>query len=191
VEKNNPNQLEQEYWMHFLHSMLSGDIDTWDFQVQFANWKTNSLTVTPGRNLVENRGFRPDATHTQTDLSLGKRKAGSIPGPYPRQPFGQNQQVDHVTFLQRLFVSPEFASHLMLKNSKEVEWLRKCAASAEASKQLAESKEPLPVLCGENEAVLEQLDIARGELKKYYGFTGALRCLRKIFYRHRRLDVRR
>jgi|GEM_PF-835450 len=188
VEKNNPDPLEREYWMHFLHSMLAGEIDTWDFQVQFAKWKSGGLTITPGRNLVENRGFRPDATHTQTDLSIGKRKAASMPGPYPSQPVGQDSEVDRLTFLQRLLISPEFASHLLLKSNER---LQQSGAGAEASREdqpprgpspaeVAEIKETLEILRGENQTLVQALTAARREMECYYGVTGAWRCLRKL-----------
>ena len=174
--------------MHFLHSMLAGEIDTWDFQVQFAKWKSGGLTITPGRNLVENRGFRPDATHTQTDLSIGKRKAASMPGPYPSQPVGQDSEVDRLTFLQRLLISPEFASHLLLKSNER---LQQSGAGAEASREdqpprgpspaeVAEIKETLEILRGENQTLVQALTAARREMECYYGVTGAWRCLRKL-----------
>lgn len=40
-------------------------IDTWDLQFVYACMRSNQLTVAPPVNLVENVGFRADATHTQ------------------------------------------------------------------------------------------------------------------------------
>lgn len=43
----------------------AGKIDTWDYQLTFAAWQTNCLSVLPEVNLVTNLGFGPEATHTK------------------------------------------------------------------------------------------------------------------------------
>jgi hypothetical protein len=44
--------------------MAAGKIDTWDYQWFFAAFKNDSFSIFPGKNMVKNLGFIPDATHT-------------------------------------------------------------------------------------------------------------------------------
>jgi hypothetical protein len=52
------------YWENTFNQVHSGMIDTWDYQWVFSCWKEGGLDIVPGRNLIENLGFGPDATHT-------------------------------------------------------------------------------------------------------------------------------
>ena len=45
--------------------MARHTIDTWDLQLVRAAMTAGGWSVTPNVNLVENAGFRDDATHTQ------------------------------------------------------------------------------------------------------------------------------
>jgi len=68
------------YWMQELRGLQSINIPhTWDFQLQFACWRSNALNIAPSINLVCNRGFRADATHTKEKQSRYVNKAGSWP----------------------------------------------------------------------------------------------------------------
>lgn len=51
-------------WRSALASAHRGEADTWDYQWTFACWKAGLLSAVPTRNLVENIGFGPEATHT-------------------------------------------------------------------------------------------------------------------------------
>jgi hypothetical protein len=44
---------------------LAGAVDTWDFQWSFARIAAGGMSVVPRMNLVQNIGFRDDATHTR------------------------------------------------------------------------------------------------------------------------------
>ena len=46
-------------------SAKNGNVDYWDYQWAFALWAQAGLAVAPTVNLVSNRGFRDDATHTR------------------------------------------------------------------------------------------------------------------------------
>jgi hypothetical protein len=52
-------------WSANFDVMARHGIDTWDLQFVYACMSASGLTVVPPVNLVENVGFRPDATHTQ------------------------------------------------------------------------------------------------------------------------------
>ena len=52
------------FWSANFHMMAKHMVDTWDLQLVFAAMADGALTATPNRNLVENVGFRHDATHT-------------------------------------------------------------------------------------------------------------------------------
>lgn len=46
-----------------------GEIDTWDFQWQYAVISNHGLTVVPKKNLISNIGFGENATHTKSNNS--------------------------------------------------------------------------------------------------------------------------
>ena len=52
------------YWTAVFDWMRWGKIDTWDYQWTLAQMAAGGLTATSNANLVENVGFRDDATHT-------------------------------------------------------------------------------------------------------------------------------
>lgn len=55
---------EIKYWRRVFDAVHRGEIDTWDYQVNFAVWAQRMLTILPQKNLVKNIGFGTDATHT-------------------------------------------------------------------------------------------------------------------------------
>jgi len=55
---------QREAYFRFGDSIVSGRLDTWDYQWSLAQAYHSMLTVTPTRNLIINIGFGPDATHT-------------------------------------------------------------------------------------------------------------------------------
>lgn len=52
------------YWTAVFDWMRWGRIDTWDYQWTLAQMASGGLTATSNANLVDNVGFREDATHT-------------------------------------------------------------------------------------------------------------------------------
>jgi hypothetical protein len=57
-----------ESWIDVFRRQKSGEIDSWDYQFNFATFFQNGLCVTPNKNLISNIGFREDATHTYHDM---------------------------------------------------------------------------------------------------------------------------
>ncbi len=55
---------EAKFWSKRCQKVYRGEIDTWDYQWNFANWHQRGLTATPQHNLISNIGFGENATHT-------------------------------------------------------------------------------------------------------------------------------
>jgi hypothetical protein len=71
-------------WSANFDLMARHAIDTWDLQFVFACMRRNQLTVAPPVNLVENVGFRSDATHTQRRPNyLRPTSSFKLPEPCP------------------------------------------------------------------------------------------------------------
>ncbi len=59
----------QKYWSKIFKDTYEGNIDTWDYQWNYAIWKNNGLSVVPDVNLVSNIGFGT-GTHTLKKNSI-------------------------------------------------------------------------------------------------------------------------
>lgn len=56
---------ERLYWNNVFNKMkTSKDKSIWDYQWLYYIWKAKGICILPNQNLVENIGFRSDATHT-------------------------------------------------------------------------------------------------------------------------------
>tara|TARA_B110000027_G_scaffold52978_1_gene57742 strand:- start:181 stop:1095 length:915 start_codon:yes stop_codon:yes gene_type:complete len=58
---------EQRYFKSIFDAVHKDKIDTWDYQWTASMWHKGGLSITPNKNLVENIGFGPDATHTKIE----------------------------------------------------------------------------------------------------------------------------
>jgi hypothetical protein len=56
--------LVAETWVDIFNDLKAGKIDSWAYQLDFANLINNGLTIVPNENLVSNIGFGKDATNT-------------------------------------------------------------------------------------------------------------------------------
>lgn len=84
LEARHPVAMEAGYWREILHGIKAGDIDTWDFQFFFSCWREGTLHVMPGRNLVSNIGYGPEATHTNFTSLMANLPVHSLKvGPEP------------------------------------------------------------------------------------------------------------
>lgn len=54
----------QKYFLSRFEEVYNGEVDTWDYQVNYCMWKNNTVSIIPSTNLISNIGFCPDATHT-------------------------------------------------------------------------------------------------------------------------------
>jgi hypothetical protein len=62
------NEFLVESWIEIFKKLKAGEIDTWDYQLNFHTFFGNGLCITPNVNLISNMGFRSDATHVNTNL---------------------------------------------------------------------------------------------------------------------------
>ncbi|PZR25095.1 MAG: nucleotide-diphospho-sugar transferase [Citrobacter freundii] len=54
-------------WVKNFAKLKSGEIDTWDHQLNFLTFFENALCITPNVNLISNIGFGAGATHTHQE----------------------------------------------------------------------------------------------------------------------------
>lgn len=66
------------YWQHILELTSTGIISTWDYLWQYHLWESNSLTIVPCVNLVQNTGFATGATNTHLAGTKLKQRALKI-----------------------------------------------------------------------------------------------------------------
>ena len=52
------------YWIAIFDDVFNNEIDTWDYQLNFACWINSILNIMPNDNLISNIGFRADASRT-------------------------------------------------------------------------------------------------------------------------------
>ncbi|BCS51978.1 glycosyltransferase family 2 protein [Geobacter sp. SVR] len=53
-----------KYWSDIFESVFNGQIDTWDYQINFNNFVHSRLNIMPNQNLISNIGFGVEATRT-------------------------------------------------------------------------------------------------------------------------------
>jgi hypothetical protein len=100
----------QHYWATILDSMHSGDgPDTWDYQLVFKSWAEQWLNIIPSRNLIENIGIGPDATHTKKSDPIATPPAESLPFPLVH-PDTMVEWKDHPRLLQSRIYSPDIVT---------------------------------------------------------------------------------
>jgi hypothetical protein len=87
----------REFWAGNFEAVRGGRDDIWDYQWVYANVKKDRLAIVPNCNMVENIGFRADATHTS-------RHRGRVP-PVGNLPTGE---VTHPVFIMASREADEF-----------------------------------------------------------------------------------
>lgn len=80
-------------WTANFDLMARHAIDTWDLQFVLASMAAGRLTATPPVNLVENAGFRPDATHTLRRPDY-LRAVEPYPRPWSGTPVALDERAD-------------------------------------------------------------------------------------------------
>lgn len=91
---------EEAFWTSMFDDMSQDSrIDTWDYQWNFAFWSQGGLAILPNANLTSNLGFRPDATHTLSDLNSIANLPTLEIGEMRHPPFVvRNREADIYTF---------------------------------------------------------------------------------------------
>jgi hypothetical protein len=99
------------YWRQIFELVYTGRLDTWDYQLAFASWAQNGLSVVPEVNLISNIGFGDAATHTGAGNVLNKlANLPAVEMPFPlRHPphMIRNSEADQFTF--REAIAPDAA----------------------------------------------------------------------------------
>ncbi|MBP9669844.1 glycosyltransferase family 2 protein [Candidatus Woesebacteria bacterium] len=52
-----------KFWKYIFDRLYKGEINTWDYQLAYASWKTGSLHIVPSINLVSNVGYGRESTN--------------------------------------------------------------------------------------------------------------------------------
>ena len=73
------SRTEEAYYRVMLDRAHANQIDTWDYQWQFACWSQSGLATVPAVNLVKNIGFRDDGTHTHATNPLAGVPTEELP----------------------------------------------------------------------------------------------------------------
>jgi len=77
----------RRFWTRIFDQMHNGTgPDTWDYQWMYTNLMTNSLSVVPRVNLIDNIGFGPGATHTVDTAAAPAVKAQTLTSPLVHPP---------------------------------------------------------------------------------------------------------
>lgn len=88
------------YWTKLFDRIYAekGTRDIWDAQWYYAMWTERGLAISPQQNLVQNIGFRADATHTTGNGLLGHLPAVGITFPlrHPRHVF-RDREADRLS----------------------------------------------------------------------------------------------
>jgi hypothetical protein len=75
------------------------ELDTWDYQWVYTQMELNGLAIIPKKNLIENVGFRADATHTHSSNEVleSKMKINSIDFPliHPKEVISNDVYTDY------------------------------------------------------------------------------------------------
>lgn len=181
VDRKCDNPVERRYWHHILEMMLKGEIDTWDFQVQFCSWRAKALHVTSSVNLVQNIGFRSDATHTINSSSLADRSVSGNPPPYAELPVAANKALDRIVFGERLHASKELAEWLFDQGTLDDLSLtaeKQRVYINELEDHMAKRAAIIEELESSRKIQAEEMEVLENKLAKYHGISGALRCLK-------------
>ncbi len=103
-----------KYWHKIFQDTYNGLIDTWDYQLAFALWSQNGLTILSNSNLVSNIGFREDATHTKGNSKVANMPTEAIDFPLKHPPFMmRNIQADEYT--EKIFFNSSLFNRIKVK----------------------------------------------------------------------------
>lgn len=110
-----PNRSDFDYWLDAITDACSGNLDTWDHQWSYHNWKNRRVSIMPKVNLVKNLGFRLDATHTTDPTNIYTRMENveiSFPLQHPIE-LKTNSFLDE--FSRRLFVRYNLVNKILYR----------------------------------------------------------------------------
>jgi len=100
--------LFKPYWEKIFDETYRGETNAWDYQLTFAGWLQESLSIVPRVNLVSNIGFGTEATHTfdsHSHLANMPTAELRLPLKHPRR-IERNRQADELTFRCNFLCQP-------------------------------------------------------------------------------------
>ena len=78
------NHFIVDCWTNIFNEVKAGKINAWAYQLDFANFFKNGLSIIPNQNLISNIGFGKEATHTIDEHS-----------PYANIPVVEMNEITH------------------------------------------------------------------------------------------------
>ena len=95
--------MEQKYWINKFQTAYDDKVDAWDYQWLYSRIIAGGLSIHPNINLVQNIGFRFDATHTiDVDIRVKNNFAKEIKFPLKHPKFMLiNEDADKFIFKDR------------------------------------------------------------------------------------------
>lgn len=104
-QRVHPIPVEAGYWREILRALRNGTIDTWDFQMFFMAWKQRAVHILPGKNLVSNIGYGPQATHTVFQSNMAGLPVHSLTVGPETVPLEPDTTIDNMIFYLRFLES--------------------------------------------------------------------------------------
>jgi hypothetical protein len=108
------NRKEINYWLNVYEDVEGGKRkDIWDLQWAFTIWLHNGIAINPQNNLIQNIGFRQDATHTtQRDSLVANLKTTNLPEIIHPQTIALDIEADKFTFEHHVNPSASWYQYL-------------------------------------------------------------------------------
>jgi hypothetical protein len=76
------SKTQQTYWRKIFDSVYNNQVNTWDYQWNYACFKQNGLAITPKVNLISNIGFTNNATHISKNTPFADLQTYNLEQPY-------------------------------------------------------------------------------------------------------------
>ncbi len=96
---------QARYWCCILNRVAAGEIDTWDYQWQFACWLQGAVSAIPEANLVSNIGFGQSSSHTRAGSMLADMPRDAVLFPLTH-PAGVERNGEADAFTARVAYKP-------------------------------------------------------------------------------------
>lgn len=65
LKRNLNNDIAVSHWKWLISRVRKRELDAWDYPWQLSVWRDEGISILPNFNLVSNKGFGEDATHTK------------------------------------------------------------------------------------------------------------------------------
>jgi UDP-glucuronate decarboxylase len=99
-----PDRAERSARKNLGDRLLQNEIDTWDYQWGIIKNYQSGLSIVPGRNMIVNLGFGPEATHTQAQHPLAATQSFDVRFPVDHPQFVLADALHDETYRRKLIV---------------------------------------------------------------------------------------